>query len=372
MKTVNSVMTSPLSYTIDLIDNCDHSKEYKAKITSYAQNLASKGLPIIFDAYHLAYLIGIPPHRIVNIIKDRDYLYNTYKIRKKSGGYRWIMSPTEELKGVQNWIKTNILDEVSIHDSANGFIKGRSIISNAEKHIGKELILNLDLYRYFDTITENRVYGILKKLGYTEKLSFDMARLLCRQPTNSYWRDVKKENRFKKKFIKSKPAIIPQGAPTSPVISNIIANKLDESFSKYALICNLEYTRYADDITFSGNRKDMLSLSVIKNIIRQQGFTINIKKTKYVDHYKKQTVTGLTVNNGVFVNKEIINLIKQELYYCLKYGYKNHLEFKRNKGFPIKTGYKDWLLGIISFIYSVEKGKGEKFYSMFNQIDWEI
>lgn len=147
---------------------------------------------------------------------------------------------------------------------------------------------------------------------------------------------------------------------------------MDEVFTKYSEKCNICYSRYADDITFSGSRKDMLSLAIIKKIIRQQGFTINIKKTKYISSCKKQTVTGLTVNNGVFVNKEIMKLIKQELYYCLKFGYQNHLAYKQSKGAELKSGYKDWLFGKICFIYSVEKEKGEKLFSMFNQIEWEI
>lgn len=369
---VNSVMTSPLSHTIELIINSSHGANYKKLITQYSQGLASKGLPIIFDAYHLAYQIGIPPYRLINIIRDRDSLYNTYKIRKKAGGYRWIMSPNEDLKLIQNWIKTNILDKLYVHDAANAFIKGKSIIINAEKHKGKELILNIDLYRYFDTITEKRVFGLFKKLGYTEKLSFDIAQLLCVHPPKTYWKDIIIENRIKKKFIKSKPAILPQGAPTSPIISNIVSVKLDEIFTKYTSKCGVCYSRYADDITFSGNRKNMISLKVIKKIIRQQGFTINIKKTKYLSNCKKQTVTGLTVNNGIFVNKKTTKYIKQELYYCLKYGYKNHLSFKQSKGIEPRAGYKDWLFGKICFIYSVEKEKGEKLFSMYNQIDWEI
>lgn len=372
MVIVNSVMTSLLKHTVELINNSGHGVNYKNLIAKYSQELASKGFPIIFDAFHLAYQIGIPPYRLINIIKDRDYLYNTYKIRKKAGGYRWIMSPNEDLKFVQNWIKTNILDKVYIHDAAYGFTKGKSIVNNAEMHVGKELILNIDLYRYFDTITEKRVYGLFKNLGYTEKLSFDLARLLCVRPPKSYSNDIRIENRLKKKFIKIKPAILPQGAPTSPIISNIISTKLDEVLTKYSARCGVCYSRYADDITFSGNRKDMLSLAIIKKIIRQQGFTINIKKTKYISNCKKQSVTGLTVNNGIFVNKEITKTIKQELYYCLKFGYKNHLDYKQTKGSESKAGYKDWLFGKICFIYSVEKEKGIKFFSLFNQIDWEI
>lgn len=365
-------MASPLSHIVDLVNDSNHSQDYKDLLIKYSQNLASQDLPIIFDIYHLAYMIGIPPYRLINMIRDRDILYNTYKVRKKSGGFRWIMSPNEDLKNIQNWILHNILEKNNISDSANAFVKGKSIVSNAKNHIGKELILNIDLYRFFDTITENRVFGLIKKLGYTEKLSYDIARLLCVKAPNSYWKEIKKENRLKKKFIKSKPGILPQGAPTSPIISNIISQNLDKAFIAYCAKCNIEYSRYADDLSFSGKRDDMVSLSAIKKIIRQQGFTINIKKTKYLSHHRKQTITGITVNNGLFVDKKMIKLIKQELFYCLKYGYKNHIEYKTRKGNPIKSGYRDWLFGKICFIYSVEKNNGEKLFKLFNQIEWGI
>lgn len=364
-------MSTSLYKTIELINNSDHSLKYKDMITEYSQNLVSKNLPIIFDAFHLAHLVGIQPYRIINLIKDRNHLYNTYKIRKKCGGYRWIMSPISDLKNIQNWIKTNILEKVEVHESANGFAKERSIVSNAKKHIGKETILNLDLYRFFDTITEKRVYGLFKMLGYTEKLSFDLSRLLCVNPPKPYWKEIKKENKLNKKFIKLKPSILPQGAPTSPMVSNILAKNLDMSIFEYCEKSNLSYTRYADDITISGDKKDLPDLKLIKGIIRKNGFTINIKKIKYLSNHKKQVVTGITVNNGLFVDKKILREIEQELYYCIKFGYRNHLDFKY-KNAKIKSNYKDWLYGKICFIYSVENKTGEELYKKFNLIDWSI
>lgn len=364
-------MSIPLSEIISLINDSNHSDEYKKSLIEYSQNLSGNNFPVIFDLYHLAYSIGMQPSRIINMIRDRDFLYNTYKIRKKTSGYRWIMSPTNDLKVVQKWIKINILDKVKIHESAHGFVKDKSIVSNAHSHINKEMVLNIDLYRFFDTITEKRVCSLFKKLGYTDKLSYDLARLLCINPPKNYWKDLKIENSLKKRFIKSRPSILPQGAPSSPVISNIIAFNLDKSIYKYCDKSNLTYTRYADDISISGNKSDLPSLNVIKSIIRCNGFTINNKKVKFLSAHKKQEVTGIIVNNGTFVKKELIREINQELYFCLKFGYTSHLERKFSEK-EVKANYKDWLFGKICFIYSVEKTKGEKFFNKFNQIDWSI
>ncbi|XZF15088.1 reverse transcriptase family protein [Chitinophagaceae bacterium MMS25-I14] len=364
-------MSTSLYETVEQINNSDHSIDYKRLLIEYSQNLSSNNLPIIFDAHHLAYSIGIHPYRLINIIKDRDLLYNTYRVRKKSGGHRWIMSPIEELKTIQFWIKVNILDKIQIHSSANGFASEKSIVSNAKEHINKEVILNIDLYRFFDTITEKRVCSLFKKLGYTEKLSYDFARILCVNPPKNYWAEVKKENKLRKQFIKSKPPILPQGAPTSPTISNLLAFNLDNVLFKYCEKSSLSYTRYADDITISGNKRDLPALSIVKKVIRYNGFTINNKKTVYISKHKKQLVTGIIVNNGVYVDKKIINEISQELHYCLKFGYKSHLEYKF-KGSKIKSNYKDWLYGKICFVNSVEKERGEKFFKKFNLIDWNI
>ncbi|WP_188467160.1 reverse transcriptase family protein [Bizionia arctica] len=364
-------MSSSLYKIVEQISKSNHGDDYKKSLIEYSQNLSSKNLPIIFDAYHLAYSIGIQPYRIINIIKDRDHLYNTYRVRKKTGGHRWIMSPIEELKTIQTWIKINILDKIQTHNSANGFVKEKSIVTNAEKHINKETILNIDLYRFFDTITEKRIYQLFKKLGYTNKLSYDLSRILCVNPPKKYWKELKKENKLKKKFIKMKPSILPQGAPTSPIISNLLCIKLDEILFKYCEKSHLSYTRYADDITMSGDNKNMPELKKIKSIIRHNGFTVNIKKIRFISKHKKQTVTGITVNNGLFVDKKIIKEISQELYYCIKYGYKSHLEYKFKKS-KIKANYKDWLYGKICFVYSVEKEKGESFFKKFNMIDWNI
>lgn len=365
-------MSSPLSYILDQIDNSSHGSEYKNLIKKYSIYLASKDIPIIFDAYHLAYLIGIPPCRLLNIIRDRHSLYHTYKIRKKTGGYRWIMSPNDDLKRVQYWIKRNILDKIEINSSAYAFIKGKSIKNNAEIHVCNELILNIDLYRFFDSITEKRIYGVFKSLGYTEKLSYDLAQLVTVQPPKAYWKDIAKENKFRKRHIKSRPSILPQGAPTSPILSNIVSIKMDEIFTKYAIKSKINYSRYADDITFSGDKNSIISLLIVKKIIRQQGFTINLKKTKYLRNSGKQIVTGITVNNGTFVDRVMVDTVKQELYYCLKFGYKNHLKYKQNKGEPIKAGYKEWLFGKLCFIYSIDEKRGENFLKLFNQIDWDI
>lgn len=368
---VNSVMSTSLSEIIELVESSEHSQEYKDLVIKYATDLIANDLPVIYDLFHMARLIGMRPSRLINMVKDRDHLYNTYKVRKKSGGHRWIMSPIEELRVVQYWILNQVLNKISVHDAAHGFVKEKSIVSNAEQHTGKEVVLNIDLYRFFDTITEKRVYGLIRGLGYTDKLSLDLARLLCVKPDVDYWDTIKKEKVFDEVYITGYEAILPQGAPTSPIISNLIAKNLDLSIATYCTKSNLSFTRYADDITISGNRSNLPTFKIIEKIISDNGFIINRDKVKYIGNHRKQTVTGITVNTGVFVNKKIIKEVSKELYFCNKYGYKDHLKYKF-KNSKEKANYKDWLYGKICFIYSVEKEKAKELFKQFHLIDWSI
>jgi RNA-directed DNA polymerase len=366
-------MSFSLSEHIIKAEDEHRSIEFIDAITAYGIKLKKKGLPVIFSTLHFALLVGYAPERIWELIKGRESFYKTYKLRKKTGGYRWIMSPDEELKYVQGWIKTCILEKAFISDYATGFIKGRSIKQNADIHLNKEVILNIDLYRFFDSISERRVYGLFKSLGYHPNLAVDLAKLLCISPPKKYWKEVKKENRSNKKFVRRRPPILPQGSPASPLISNLIAYGLDKRLAGLCSKFNLSYSRYADDITISGAEADMVSLNTIKKIIRQEGLTINHKKIRRLRKNQQQAVTGIVTNDKIAVPKEFKKNVLTHLYYCNKRGPTAHQDYlEKVKGKPKKKAYKDWLLGKISFIYGIEPEAGKKMYAMFNQINWEI
>lgn len=163
---------------------------------------------------------------------------------------------------------------------------------------------------------------------------------------------------------------LPQGAPTSPIISNIVSFMLDVRLSKIADCFNINYTRYADDITFSGSKENINEslLKIVTNIIKECGFKINDKKTRFASCAGRQEVTGLIVNNTeINVSKNYIRKIRQELYYIKKYGIKSH----RNKvGFKNRY-YKDHLLGKILFVKQINSEKGEKLLRDFLTINWE-
>ena len=209
------------------------------------------------------------------------------------------------------------------------------------------MLLNIDLKDFFPSIHRGRVYYIFKNIcNYDNDVSYCLTNLTT-------YKDC-----------------IPQGAPTSPTLSNIVAFMMDIRLTKIAERFNISYTRYADDITFSGKRENINNslLKIVKQIIEDCGFRLNEQKTRFASSARRQEVTGLIVNNQeISVPNNYIKEIRQELYYIKKFGLKSH----RDKvGFRNKY-YKDHLLGKILFVKQINCSKGEKLLKEFNTINWE-
>lgn len=205
-----------------------------------------------------------------------NYRYRTFRLPKKSGGYRTIYSPNNSLGIVQRKLSQVLYVIYQPKSSVHGFATSRSIITNAKAHVGKQYVLNIDIKDFFDLINFGRVRGLFigKPYQLDEKVATVLAQICC----------------FNNK--------LPQGAPTSPIISNLICAKLDSELQRLSQKNGLFYTRYADDITFSSNRKKVPSSlffyddkeqsniilgNEIKSIIEKNGFTINIAKVKLKD-----------------------------------------------------------------------------------------
>ncbi|MGD0339598.1 MAG: reverse transcriptase family protein [Bacteroidota bacterium] len=361
-------MTFPLYQYREQSKALGHSEDFTRDTSSYAEHLSAQDLPVIFSSKHLALLLDVNPLYLARFINVRSEEYKVYKLRKKRGGYRWIQSPSAELKNIQKWIKKFILDKIPLHESANGFIKGKSIYKNALPHSGHDIVLNVDLYHFFDTITEKRTFGVFKNLGYHGGVSRILAELCCAIPPKIYWKEIINDSIFLPSKTHVSQAVLPQGAPTSPSISNLVCRKLDLRFFRLATKLGANYTRYADDLTFSGTRSSIPSLNTVRTIVSDEGFYLNDPKTSYKSKNKKQMVTGLTVNQGIHVPQIFIREVSRNLYFSEKYGPYNHL---LHLGIH-KAGFKEWILGKIFFVYSIDKKKGKKMFEQFAEIEWGI
>ena len=233
----------------------------------------------------------------------------------------------------------------------------------------------LELLKFYDTITEKRIYGVFKSLGYVNNLAYSLAKITTAKHRESYWNDFDKNSKeVLKELIENKPPILPQGAPTSPMLSNILATKMDYRFEALARKLNFNYSRYADDLTFSIKKEGKLpSLKLIAKIISDEGFFINDKKTKYMKKGCKQYVTGLTTTNGTNVAKKYRKEIIEHIYYCRKFGVNSHLE-KRINDFPAYNNiqFHNWLYGHLCFIKSVNEKASKEMLKDFNKINWYV
>lgn len=242
-------------------------------------------------------------------------------------------------------------------------------MQNAEYHKNASVILNVDLENFFESISEKRVYGIFKSLGYCKNLSVDLAKICTVSITDDKYQSLSDEGKKYFKFYKDleEPVLI-QGAPTSPSLSNLICRKLDCRLSKLANKLGACYSRYADDITFSGNRENIPHIKILKKIINEEGFNINREKIGQYKRGQKQMVTGLLIDNDIRIPQKFKKEIYRHLHFCKKYGAKAHFD----KICPNKSYRKEWILGKIRYVYSIEPEEAKKMYKIIDEIDWEI
>ena len=354
---------------IKLAKEQNKSEKFIKETVAYAEALQNKGIPVIFSTFHLAKILGISYDELNYIINNRSNFYKYYQIKKKRGkGKRQIIVPYNNLKSIQNFILKEILDKTTSNSNAYGFIKKKSILDNAKIHSEKQSILNLDLLKFFDSIQEKRVYGIFSSLGYAKNLSVDLSKICTVILPDDYVKNFnERELKSFRELVPIGNASLPQGAPTSPTLSNLICKNLDYRLSILAEKLNVDYSRYADDITFSGTLKNLPKIKLLRHIIRDEGFCINWNKVGVYKKGRKQIVTGLTVSNGVHVPREFKNEVKKHLYGCLNFGLENHLNFI---GADDKNFYKEWLLGKIFFIKSIEPDYAKSLVDKFNLIEW--
>ncbi|EHR7287304.1 reverse transcriptase domain-containing protein [Vibrio parahaemolyticus] len=263
----------------------------------------------------LAHFLGFNSYGELNslVYPHTKNLYKSFSISKKSGGERNIKAPKSKLKSIQRWIGQDLENYYRPRSASHGFINGKSIITNAKGHVDKRFVLNIDLEDFFTTIHFGRVKSLFQAhpLNLSHSVATVLAHICCNE------------------------GVLPQGAPTSPIISNMIAYKLDKELTNLAIKNRCTYTRYVDDITFSFTQKlGRLPRSIIKvtkqnkqilgndllGVISTNGFRINSKKTRLLSRDQRQEVTGLTVNDKLNIPRTFIRETRSMLYAWKKHG----------------------------------------------------
>jgi hypothetical protein len=278
------------------------------------RQLKKSKLPIINNMQDLANYLTIDMGKISWLVYHREVTnvdhYNRFRIPKRSGSERIISAPKTYLKNAQSWINTEILEKIKPEKEATAFRKNKNILDNALPHSNQGTVIRVDLADFFSTITFPRTRGLFSSLGYNSGVSSVLA-LLC---TDSDRRQVVYQS--ENWYVSQGPRKLPQGATTSPALSNLVARNLDRRIRGYLnyLEDDWVYTRYADDLVFSHPDKNVFVgrlLTYLDRVIRDEGFKINKKKTVIMRTPHRQMITGLVLNeNGVRVPKKYLKKVR--------------------------------------------------------------
>jgi retron-type reverse transcriptase len=317
--------------------------------------LAERSLPILHSPADVAKALGLSIRQLRWLAFHTEVATRTHYVKfqvpKRSGGLRTLAAPHRALKNVQRWILGNILAKVPPTEAAHGFIPTRGIVTNATPHVGHELVVNLDLEDFFPSITFPRVRAVFERLGYSGCVATILALLCteCPRRTISY-----SGTRYE---AATGPRALPQGAPTSPALSNQVSRRLDRRLLGVAAKLGLNYTRYADDLTFSGGaalagRIGWL-LAKVRHIAEEEGFAVNEKKTRVMRRSMSQTVTGIVVNDKLSINRAELRRMRAILHRASREG----LEAQNRDGRP---NFRAWLAGRIAFIAMVRPDAAAK------------
>ena len=318
------------------------SSEYTQRFLDYSKKLFKNNLPIISSPEHLSLLIGLEHEYICRMAYKSNCFYRHFLIKKSNGKYRSIDEPLPDLKFVQSWILHNILENYPVSKYAKAYLKGCNLKHNARFHRAQQVVVTMDIKDFFPSISVKDVVDIFETMGYFHDLACFMAYLCC---LNN---------------------VLPQGAPTSPYISNIRMISLDDKISNYITSKNIRYTRYADDLTFSGDFNPHFLINDISKLVFNEGFSINSEKTRIARNNTRQEVTGIVVNSHMQIAKEKRRCIRQQVYYIKKFGIESHLEHINET----RSNYLNHLLGQINFALFVNPNDAEmkEYFKIINDV----
>ena len=292
--------------------------------------------------------------------------YQARWLATRSGGWRLIEAPKPRLAELQRRLLRRVLAKLPLHDAAHGFRPGRSVATFAAPHAGQALVVRLDLEGFFATVTLPRVHGLLRAVGYPPAVARLLAGLLTTvTPVDvlaagphgpaSAWR------------LRRRLAIahLPQGAPSSPAVANLVARRLDRRLSALAEQLGANYTRYADDLAFSGPATLPLHRLVpgVRRIAADEGFRLREDKTRIAAAHQRQRLAGLVVNVSPAVPRAEYDALRAELHNCLRTGPAG----QNRAGRP---DYQAHLRGRIAWIAATHPARGTRLLEMWQRISW--
>jgi hypothetical protein len=298
----------------------------------------------------------------------RHYHYRV--LTKPSGNIRLIEAPKNRLKDVQRQILARMLERVPPHPAAQGFLKGRSIKTFVDPHVGQRVVLRMDLQDFFPTFAVARIQTFFRVMGYPEAVA-DLLGGLCTTATpREVWKDlagkVDPNIVWEARSLYARPHLA-QGAPTSPALANLCAFRLDCRLAGLAKSVGAEYTRYADDLAFSGGeafekRVERFSIHIAA-IVMDEGFQVNHRKTRVMRQGVRQHLAGLVANQRLNVMRPDFDRLKATLTNCVRKG-------PSGQNREVHPQFRAHLEGRVTFVEMVNPGKGKRLRDLYERIEW--
>jgi retron-type reverse transcriptase len=321
---------------------------------SNIEQLQQRGLPVLSTPLDVAKALGLTVPKLRWLCFHSEAAqrvhYTAFEIPKRSGGKRLIAAPQETLAAAQQWVFRNVLEKLPVEPPAHGFVKGRSTLTSAKEHLKRGVVVNIDLKDFFPTITFPRVRGVFQRLGYSPAVATIFALLCTESPRQVVEHDGAKY------FVAVGPRALPQGACTSPALSNRVARRVDKRLVGRTRKLGWTYTRYADDLTFSSaeGRQVVARLqAIVRHVAQEEGFTVNLKKGRVLVKAGRQLVTGVVVNEKPGVPRETVRRLRAILHQAKKTG----LEAQNREKHP---NFKAYLNGMIAYVAMIDAAKGAK------------
>jgi RNA-directed DNA polymerase len=319
---------------------------------SNLEALEERGLPILSTPSDVARALGLGISRLRWLCFHAEAMekphYRYFEVPKRSGGTRMLAAPQPELAKAQAWILQHVLEKLPTEDPAHGFVRGRSTVTCASAHVGRDVVVNLDVKDFFPTITFHRVRGVFQKLGYSPAVATVFA-LLCTESPR-----IPATFEGRRYWVATGPRALPQGACTSPALSNQVSRKLDRRLAGMSRKHGLSYTRYADDLTFSapaGKRGEIgMLMARVRHILTEEGFTLHPDKGRVLRSGGRQTVTGIVVNDKIGLDRAHVRRLRAILHAAKKTG----LAAQNRENVP---NFEAHVRGHIAYLHMVDPKK---------------
>ena len=387
-------------FNVDDARNADYPPEYAARVQQSRDEFRVRswiadppvmlpvasasewGVPVIESTSAVAAWLDVTPAHLdwfaaigtySNSDATRSIHHYHYRLTQKhSGGFRLLEAPQPRLKAIQRRIHVEILNKVpNYYNAAHGFVKGRSVRTFALPHVGKRVVVRMDLRDFFPSISRSRVQAVFRTIGYPERVANVFGALCTNVTPRSVFPAIPRTSTNVREIFDAKQLYVrphlPQGAPTSPALANICAYRMDCRLTGLADWCGATYTRYADDIAFSGDatfaRNAERCSTEIAAISATEGWSVQHRKTRIMRRGVRQQLAGVVVNETLNALRADFDTLKAILTNCARLGAAS----QNRDGVP---NFRAHLAGKIAWIASLNAGKGARLRRLFDSITW--